>query len=347
LRRRHATAEGDGLIISTRIIAEAGVNHNGELSIARRLIDVAAEAGADMVKFQTFSADRLVTAHAEKAGYQTANCAGDESQQAMLRRLELTPAMHRELLAHCKARQIEFFSTAFDIESLDLLAGLGLDRFKVPSGEITNLPYLRHVGGFGKPVILSTGMATMDEIGAALAVLAKAGTPRERVTVLHCNTHYPTPMADVNLRAMLSIRDAFGVEVGYSDHTLGIEVAVAAVALGASVIEKHFTLDRQMPGPDHPASLEPQELAAMVAAIRNIERALGDGVKQPSASELPNRAVARKSLVAACVIRKGEPFTALNVAVKRPATGLSPMLFDEVLGRDAPRNFLADEMIEL
>jgi len=333
--------------MSTLIVAEAGVNHNGELSLARRLIDVAADAGADMVKFQTFSADRLVTVRAEKAGYQTANCGTDESQHAMLRRLELTPAMHRELLAHCRARGIDFFSTAFDIESLELLAGLGLERFKIPSGEITNLPYLQHIGRFGKPLIVSTGMATMEEIAAALAVLEKAGTARELITVLHCNTQYPTPMADVNLRAMLSIRETFGVNVGYSDHTLGIEVAIAAVALGASVIEKHFTLDRHMAGPDHRASLEPAELAAMVAAIRNVESSLGDGVKRPSASEVRNRAAARKSLVAACVIHKGEPFTAVNIAVKRPGTGLSPMHFDEVLGRGAPRDFVADEMIEL
>jgi len=333
--------------MSTLIIAEAGVNHNGELSVAKRLIDVAAKAGADMVKFQTFSADRLVTVQAEKARYQTADSRIAESQHAMLRRLELTPAVHQELLAYCAGRGIIFFSTAFDIESLDLLAGLGLDRFKIPSGEITNLPYLRHIGRFGKPLIVSTGMATMAEIAAALAVLEEAGTARVLITVLHCNTQYPTPMADVNLRAMLTIRDTFGVEVGYSDHTLGIEVAIAAVALGATVIEKHFTLDRNMSGPDHKASLEPQELAAMVAAIRNVERALGDGIKRPSASELPNRSAARKSLVAACVIHKGEPFTAVNIAVKRPGTGLSPMQFDEVLGRQAPRNFAADELIEL
>ena len=333
--------------MSTLVIAEAGVNHNGDLAVARRLIDVAADAGADLVKFQTFSADRLVTAQAQKAAYQASDRDAGESQHAMLRRLELTPAMHRELLAHCGARGIGFFSTAFDIESLDLLATLGLKRFKIPSGEITNLPYLRHVGGFGKPLIMSTGMATIEEIGAALAVLEKAGTAREWITVLHCNTQYPTPMADVNLRAMLDIRDRFGVPVGYSDHTLGIEVAIAAVALGAMIIEKHFTLDRGMPGPDHKASLEPAELSAMVAAIRNVERALGDGVKRPSASELPNRAVARKSLVAACAIHQGEAFSAGNLAVKRPGSGVSPMRFDEVVGRKAPRNFLADELIEL
>jgi N,N'-diacetyllegionaminate synthase len=333
--------------VSTLIIAEAGVNHNGDLAVAKRLIDVAAEAGADLVKFQTFSADRLVTTGAERAAYQTANCGGTESQYAMLRRLELTPAMHRELLAYCSTRAISFFSSAFDIESLDMLAALGLDRFKIPSGEITNLPYLRHVGRFGKPLIVSTGMASMDEIGAALAVLERAGTARQLITVLHCNTQYPTPMADVNLRAMLDIRDTFDVQVGYSDHTLGMEVAIAAVGLGATVIEKHFTLDRKMSGPDHKASLEPSELAAMVAAIRNVEQALGDGVKRPSASELPNRSAARKSLVAACVIHKGERFTAANIAVKRPGTGLSPMQFDVVLGRQAPRKFLADELIEL
>jgi N,N'-diacetyllegionaminate synthase len=333
--------------MSTLIIAEAGVNHNGDLALAKRLVDVAADAGVDLVKFQTFSADRLATAGAGKAAYQEANCGIDESQRAMLRRLELTPAMHRELLAYCTVRGVGFFSTAFDLQSIDLLAELGLNRFKIPSGEITNLPYLRHIGRLGRPLIVSTGMATMEEIATALSVLQKAGTARERITVLHCNTQYPTPMGDVNLRAMLSIRDAFGVQVGYSDHTLGIEVAIAAVALGATVIEKHFTLDRGMPGPDHKASLEPPELAAMVSAIRNIERALGDGVKRPSASEMPNRSAARKSLVAARLIHKGEAFTADNIAVKRPGTGLSPMQYDEVLGRAAPRNFLADEMLEL
>ncbi len=254
----------------TLVIAEAGVNHNGDMSLARRMVDVAADAGADMVKFQTFSADRLVTALAAKADYQLRAAGDGESQHAMLRRLELTRDMHTALIAHCKTREIEFFSTGFDIESIELLAELGLNQFKIPSGEITNMPYLRHIGGYGKPVILSSGMATLGEIEAALDVLEGAGTPRARITVLHCNTDYPTSMADVNLRAMLTIRDAFGVAVGYSDHTLGIEVAVAAAALGASVVEKHFTLDRGSPGPDHQASLEPAELKAMVAAIRNV-----------------------------------------------------------------------------
>jgi N,N'-diacetyllegionaminate synthase len=333
--------------LKTLIIAEAGVNHNGDMSLARELIDAAAEAGADMVKFQTFSADRLVTAYAEKAQYQSRESGNGESQHAMLSRLELTRDMHVSLIAHCKARGIQFFSTAFDSRSVDLLAELGLDRFKIPSGEITNLPYLRHIAGYRKPVILSTGMATMGEIESALAVFEDAGIPRERITVLHCNTEYPTPMSDVNLRAMLTVRDAFGVAVGYSDHTLGIEVAVAAAALGASVIEKHFTLDRALAGPDHKASLEPLELKAMIAAIRNIERALGDGVKRPSASELKNKLMARRSLVAARAIRAGETLDHTNLAAKRPGTGLSPMRWDEVVGRKASRNFAPDELIEL
>ena len=331
----------------TLIIAEAGVNHNGDLELARRLIDVAADAGADRVKFQTFRADRLATRDARKADYQNRTTGAAESQQAMLRGLELTREMHEILIAHCRARGIGFFSTGFDPESIDLLAALGLDQFKIPSGEITNLPYLRHVGRYGYPVILSTGMATLGEIEAALEVLEQAGTPRGRITVLHCNTEYPTPMADVNLRAMLTIRDAFGVAVGYSDHTLGIEVPIAAVALGATVIEKHFTLDRTLPGPDHKASLEPDELKAMVSAIRNIEQALGDGIKRPSPSEEKNKAVARKSIVAARAIRAGEVFTAENVTVKRPGTGISPMRWDEVLGRVAQRNFAPDDRIEV
>jgi len=333
--------------VKTLIIAEAGVNHNGDLVLARQLIDVAAEAGADMVKFQTFSADRLVTPHASKADYQAKTTDAGESQHAMIRRLELTRDMHEALIAHCKSRGIQFFSTGFDQESIDMLVELGLDRFKIPSGEITNLPYLRHVARYGKHVILSTGMATLGEIEWALDVLQQAGTSRERITVLHCNTEYPTPMSDVNLRAMLAMRDAFGVAVGYSDHTSGIEVAIAAVALGATVIEKHFTLDRKLPGPDHKASLEPDELKAMITAIRNIEQALGDGIKRPSASEMKNKPIARKSLVAACAIRAGDAFSEANLVVKRPGTGLSPMRWDEVLGRRAPRDFARDELIEL
>ncbi len=333
--------------MKTLIIAEAGVNHNGDLAMARQLVEVAAQSGADFVKFQTFKADRLVTRQAAKADYQRQLTAEDESQYDMIRRLELTPEMHVALIEHCARQGIRFLSTGFDIESLDLLAGFGMPLFKIPSGEITNLPYLQHIGRMGTPVILSTGMADMAEIGAALDVLERAGTPRQQITVLHCNTEYPSPMRDVNLRAMLSIRDAYGVQVGYSDHTAGIEVPIAAVALGATIIEKHFTLDRNLPGPDHQASLEPGELKAMVTAIRNIELALGDGVKRPSASEVKNIPIARKSLVAAGPIRAGEPFTRANLAVKRPGTGVSPMRMDGVLGRVARRDFQTDELIEL
>lgn len=330
----------------TTIIAEAGVNHNGDLELAKQLIDAAAEAGADLVKFQTFSAECLVTQSAPKANYQTRTTEKSESQLAMLRQLELTHEMHEALTAHCRERGIGFFSTGLDVQSLDYLASLGAERFKVPSGEITNLPYLRHIGGFGKPVILSTGMATLGEIEDALEALESAGIPPTRITVLHCNTEYPTPMVDVNLRAMGSIREAFGVAVGYSDHTPGIEVPIAAVALGATVIEKHLTLDRNLPGPDHKASLEPGEFTDMVQAIRNVEQALGDGIKRPSPSEIGNRPVARKSLVTSEPIRAGEPFTAENVTTKRPGTGISPMRWDEVVGRAATRDYAADELIE-
>lgn len=332
----------------TLIIAEAGVNHNGDLELARQLVDAAAEAGADLIKFQTFSADRQVTRTARKADYQSRATDSKESQYEMLRRLELSAEMHVSLIEHCAARNIGFFSTGFDIASVDLLVSLGQDHyFKVPSGEITNLPYLRHIGQFGKIVILSTGMATLGEIEAAVDVLEQAGTPRANMTVLHCTTEYPTPMAEVNLRAMQSIHVAFGVAVGYSDHTSGIEVAIAAVAMGASVIEKHFTVNRNLPGPDHKASLEPEELKAMVAAIRNIEVALGDGIKRITPSEAGNKLVARKSLVASRIIRAGEPFSAENITAKRPGTGISPIRWDEIMGRTAPRDFLADELIEL
>ena len=331
----------------TLIIAEAGVNHNGDLALARQLIDVAAVAGADLVKFQTFTADRLATRTAQKADYQNRTTTSTESQHEMLSRLELTDAMHHELIAHCATRKIGFFSTGFDIESVDLLVRHGQNHFKIPSGEITNLPYLRHIGRLGKSVILSTGMANLGEIEAAIDALEAAGTPRAMLTVLHCTTEYPTPMAEVNLRAMLSIHAAFGVAVGYSDHTQGIEVAIAAVAMGATVIEKHFTLDRNLPGPDHKASLEPAELNAMVAAIRNIEVALGDGIKRLTTSEARNRPVVRKSLVASRAIKSGALFTAENITAKRPATGISPMRWDEVIGKTALRDFGPDELIVL
>jgi N,N'-diacetyllegionaminate synthase len=330
----------------TLIIAEAGVNHNGDMQMAKHLIDEAAAAGADLVKFQTFNASRQVTRSAKKADYQTQITDSSESQHAMLQRLELTEAMHHELIAHCASRQIGFFSTGFDIESVDLLVRLGQEQFKIPSGEITNLPYLRHIGQLGKNIILSTGMATLGEIETAIDVLEQAGTPRGMLTVLHCTTEYPTPMAEVNLRAMQSLHAALGVDVGYSDHTQGIEVAIAAVAMGASVIEKHFTLDRSLPGPDHQASLEPAELRAMVAAIRNIEVALGDGIKRLTPSEARNKPVARKSLVASRALKAGEVFTAENLTSKRPGSGISAMRWDEFLGKKAQRDFAVDELIE-
>ncbi len=329
------------------IVAEAGVNHNGDIEMAHRMIDVAAESGADLVKFQTFTADGLVTRWAEKAVYQKQTTEATESQYDMLRRLELNYQTHESLMVHCRERGIGFLSTPFDTVSVDLLVELGIERFKIPSGEITNLPYLRYIGRYGKPIILSTGMATLGEIEAALSILEKAGTQKCLLTVLHCNTDYPTPMSDVNLLAMLTIRDEFGVEVGYSDHTLGIEVPIAAVALGATIIEKHFTLDRNLPGPDHRASLEPDELKKMVKAIRNVELALGDGIKQPTPSEGKNKSIARKSLVASRPISKGSTFTEKNLTVKRPGIGISPMRWDEVLGRLAPRDFDADDLIEL
>lgn len=331
----------------TLIIAEAGVNHNGDLEFAKQLVNAAAKAGADLVKFQTFSAERLVTSSAPKAEYQNRTTDQKQSQHSMLRHLELSPLMHEQLIAHCAKLKIGFFSTGFDIQSLDYLASLGAELFKIPSGEITNLPYLRHISGFSKPLILSTGMATLGDIEAALDVLERAGTPRSKITVLHCNTEYPTPMQDVNLRAMTSIRDAFGVSVGYSDHTLGIEVPIAAVAVGATVIEKHITLDRNLSGPDHKASLLPDEFAAMVSAIRNIEQAMGDGIKRPSPSEAKNKPIARKSLVAAKPIKTGERYTLKNLTTKRPGTGISPMRLEEMMGRIANRDYATDELIEL
>lgn len=329
----------------TLIIAEAGVNHNGDMALALQLVEVAASAGADYVKFQTFSADRLVTRTAEKAAYQSARTGGGESQYAMLKRLELTRAMHEELIAHSAKCGIRFMSSGFDAESVDLLDDLGLDCHKIPSGEITNLPYLRHVSAKGKSVILSTGMATLGEVDEALNALEAAGTPRDRIVVLQCNTQYPTPMSDVNLRAMVSMRDAFGVSVGYSDHTEGTEVAIAAVALGAEVIEKHFTVSRDLAGPDHRASLEAAELTEMVRSIRNVEVALGDGVKRRTESESLNVSAARKSLVAARFIRRGESFSEDNLTEKRPGTGISPMRIGEVIGRGAQRDFAPDELI--
>jgi N-acetylneuraminate synthase len=333
--------------MKTIIIAEAGVNHNGDLELARQLVASAAAAGADFVKFQTFVAEKIISREAPKAEYQRGTTDPGESQFEMVRKLELSRTHHEVLIEECRRHGIGFFSTAFDRESFDLLVELGLDMVKIPSGELTNLPLLRYMTRLGLPTMLSTGMANLGEIEAAIAAIEAAGTPRERITVLHCTTEYPAPMEDVNLRSMLSMKSAFGVEVGYSDHTPGIEVPIAAVALGATVIEKHFTLDRNLPGPDHKASLEPDELKRMVDAIRNIERALGDGIKRPSPSELKNKPIARKSLVACRAIAAGEVFSADNITAKRPGTGISPMRWDEVIGRRAVRAFAVDELIEL
>ncbi len=332
----------------TLIIAEAGVNHNGEIGIAKKLIAAAAAAGADLVKFQTFIAKNIVSASAPKAEYQNKTTAISESQFEMLQKLELSQEDHAVLIEECRACGIGFFSTAFDFRSFDLLMDLGcLEQIKIPSGEITNLPLLRYMSRFGKPLMLSTGMANLGDVEAAIETIEAAGTPRHLITVLHCTTEYPTSMEDVNLRAMVAMKRAFGVNTGYSDHTPGIEISIAAVALGAAVIEKHFTLDRNLPGPDHKASLEPGELKAMIEGIRNVERALGDGVKRPSPSELRNKAVARKSLVAIRPIRAGEVFSSENIGAKRPGTGLSPMRWDEVIGRIATKDFVVDELIIL
>lgn len=318
----------------TLIIAEAGVNHNGSIETAKLLIDAAAAAGVDYVKFQTFKTEQLVSRTAAKADYQVENT-GDaaETQFEMIKKLELDRGTHEELIAYCKTKNITFFSTAFDLDSIDLLDGFDLELWKIPSGEITNLPYLRKIAALGKPTILSTGMSNLSDIEAALAVLLANGLRRDQVTVLHCNTEYPTPMTDVNLRAMNTIAEAFNVAVGYSDHTLGIEVPIAAVARGAVCIEKHFTLDRKMEGPDHRASLEPGELKAMVVAIRNIESALGSTLKKPSPSETKNIPIARKSVHTAKALPAGHVVTAEDLEMKRPGDGISPMELDNLIGR--------------
>ena len=328
------------------IIAEAGVNHNGSIELAKKLIDVASDAGADAVKFQTFKAETLVSRSAQKASYQKETTEASESQFEMLKKLELDMATHKELIEYCHTKNIMFLSTPFDLESIQLLDELGLKIFKIPSGEITNLPYLRAIAKLNKKVVLSTGMATMQEVKDAFEVLVHNGTQKENITILHANTMYPTPMEDVNLNAMLTLQKEFDVDVGYSDHTLGIEVPTAAVAMGASCIEKHFTLSREMEGPDHKASLEPEELKAMIRAIRNIEKALGSFEKKPSPSETPNIPIARKSIVAAKSIQKGEIFTQENLSIKRPAGGLNPMKWDKVLGTVAKKAYTTDEPLQ-
>lgn len=331
----------------TIFIAEAGVNHNGEIQKAIQLIDIAAKVGADYVKFQTFRSENLSSSIAKKADYQLQTTDQKESQLAMLKKLELSKEDHFQLIDHCKKRKISFLSTAFDLESLAFLNSLNMDFFKIPSGEITNFPYLIQISSYKKPIILSTGMANLSEIEAALDVLLSNSLSRDLVTVLHCNTEYPTPFQDVNLKAMLSIRNTFGVKVGYSDHTQGIEVALAAVAMGACVIEKHFTIAKNLPGPDHKASLEPHELNALVSGIRNIELAMGDGIKRPSESEKKNRDIARKSIIAKRNISKGEDLSEENCTTKRPGSGISAMRWNEVMGKKAIRDFGQDELIEL
>ena len=331
----------------TLIIAEAGVNHNGSLRTCYDLIDRASSAGADYVKFQTFKTELCISKNAKKASYQIRTTKESESQFEMVKKLELSTENHLKILEKCKSSGIGFSSTGFDRPSVDFLIDLGVDFLKIPSGEITNLPYLRHVGSKGLPIVVSTGMCTMHEVKNALKILEQAGSKKSNITVLHCNTEYPSPMEDVNLRAMLSIEEELGVKVGYSDHTLGIEVPIAAVAMGATVIEKHFTLDRAMEGPDHAASLEPVELKRMVSSIRNIEKAMGDGLKKPSKSEEANILVVRKSIVAHRHISKGEILTSENLSVKRPGTGISPMEWDNVIGQKASLDFAPDDLIIL
>ena len=330
------------------IIAEAGVNHNGSIDLAKQLIDKAVEAGVDIIKFQTFKSEKLVSKAAKQAEYQQRNIGKkDEGQLAMLKKLELSQADHEELIAYCSEKGIRFFSTAFDMDSIDYLHSLNMGLWKIPSGEITNYPYLRKIAQYQEPVILSTGMCELTDIEAALNVLLQYGVKKEQITILHCNTEYPTPFADVNLKAMLEIGEEFGVQIGYSDHTKGIEVPIAAVALGATMIEKHFTLDKNMEGPDHKASLEPDELKAMVSAIRNIEQALGSGHKTISESERKNIEIARKSIVAARPIEAGELLTEENLTVKRPGNGISPMSWNEVVGTRAVQSFNEEDPIQL
>lgn len=333
----------------TLIIAEAGVNHNGSLDLAKQLVDKAVDAGVDYIKFQTFKAEKLVTKTAKQAEYQQRNMGSQEdSQFQMLKKLELSPEEHQLLIEYCNKLGIKFFSTAFDFDSMDYLHSLNLGLWKIPSGEVTNYPFLKRIAQYNEKTILSTGMCDMEDVRAAVNTLYKNGLSKENLILLHCNTEYPTPFEDVNLKAMDALRHEFGVEVGYSDHTKGIEVPIAAVALGATVIEKHFTLDRTLPGPDHKASLEPDELKAMVSAVRNIEKAVdGDGTKHVSDSERKNIAIARKSIVAATNIKKGEILSEENITVKRPGTGISPMRWEEILGMKAKRDFNEDELIEL
>ena len=333
--------------LQTLIIAEAGVNHNGEINLAKKLIEGAAMAGADLVKFQTFSAEKIVTRNAPKAGYQLDFSNTSESQFEMLQKLELGKGVLEKLIQHAEKCGIKLFSTGFDAESVDMLVELGQEILKIPSGEITNLPLLQHIGKKNMRVILSTGMSDLNEVGNAIKILENAGTAREKITILHCTSSYPAPIEDINLMAMHSMRDAFKVTTGYSDHSAGIEVAIAAVALGAKVIEKHFTLDKSLPGPDHKASLDLAELKELVVAIRNIEKALGDGAKRLMPSEYKNLTIVRQVIVAKKELKKGEVFTELNVTTKRAGIGISPMLWNQIIGTNAKRDYTKDEAIDL
>lgn len=333
--------------MNTIVIAEAGVNHNGDINLAKRLIDVAQECGADLVKFQLYDSSNLATKDAAKAEYQVLATDSSESQREMLSKLELTEDMMKELMLYAKAKGISIFATGFDIKSVNTLINLGQEILKIPSGEITNLPLLRHAGRLDKQIIISTGMCELNEIAYAIEILISSGTPKEKITLLHCTSAYPAPMIDVNLNAMQAMQKMFDIPIGYSDHSLGIEVAIAAVALGASVIEKHFTIDRDLPGPDHKASLEPSELKSMISSIRNIEVAMGDGIKRVMPSEISNRAVSRKSIVTKVSIKKGELFTYENLTTKRPGTGVSPIRIDEIIETKSTRDYAADELIEL
>ena len=329
----------------TLVIAEAGVNHNGDINLAHRLIDAAVEVGADIIKFQTFNSLLMSTAKAEKASYQISDEYADESQQQMLSKLELSHKDHYSLIKHCKDVNIEFLSTAFDEKSIDLLSNLRLKRTKIPSGEITNLPYLRKLCSLKKPVILSTGMANLEEVKLALDIIKSEEINSDEITVLHCSTEYPANIKTVNLKAIETLTNTFNVDVGYSDHTSGIEIAIAAAALGAKIIEKHITLDREMIGPDHKASTEPDLFKQMIDSIRNVDLALGNGIKLPSDKELENRKIVRKSIVASCNIKKGEIFTSNNLIIKRPGTGISPMKWDLILGEKSKYNFQKDDLI--
>lgn len=334
--------------MKTLIIAEAGVNHNGDMDIAEELIIKAAECGADLIKFQSFVAEKMTSKSADKAAYQNASSDTGSNQFEMLNKLQLTREQHVHLLNKCNKQGIGFFSSAFDLDSIEMLENLNFSNIiKVPSGELTNLPYLRKIARARKQVLLSTGLCTLGDIESAINILEEAGTSRNKITILQCTTDYPAAIEDVNLQAMLNMKATFGTQIGYSDHTLGIEVPIAAVALGATVIEKHFTLDRNLLGPDHKASLEPEDFTTMVKAIRNIERALGDGIKRPSQSELTNLVAVRKSIVAQENIKVGEVFSEKNLTTKRPGSGISPMCWEQILGRRAMRDFAKDEMIEI